>query len=231
MSSQPSTSVAENAEIPGGPLNDNMEANDHTSPTSLNSWNSTSRTSFTSLQSRGVLHACGEAAPHLIMADTSNAYLSVEQILNRLPWLHRWAFLAPPERHSRLAKLLSSKSFPALVAGVIMVNTFVIALTSDFNMAGAVRQSGYQVTGKHAALGHGKLAVSESAFWVGIEYFFTAFYFLELLLRIKVHGVFLLKSDDWRWILWDIVLVMLSFVDMVLYIHGYGGLFSSASLS
>merc|ERR1719440_1796625 len=110
--------------------------------------------------------------------------------------------LTPTKADGCLGRRIEGSSFKSIVTSVILANTIVIAIQSDQEIRRAVHTSSDDTLPPQA------LAT--------LEFCFTGFYFLELLLRFRVYGIFLLRGVDWKWNVLDIMLVTISVFDTVL---------------
>jgi len=113
--------------------------------------------------------------------------------------------LHEPERKGAFAKVVGSWKFDMIALAVICLNTVYTVV--DTNM---LRTS---------------LVEGKNGFMSALEVFFSCFYILELCARIFVHRLWFLVNDDWKWNIFDIVLVFLGLMDLVVVdVLGQGGL-------
>merc|ERR1719453_1980619 len=64
-----------------------------------------------------------------------------------------------------------------------------------------------------------------------MEFCFTGFYVVEMALRFRVYGVFILRGWEWKWNIMDIFLVTLAFGDSLLQIIYSGDEAGTANFS
>lgn len=102
-----------------------------------------------------------------------------------------------PERSGHLYNITVSKIFDRTTAVVILFNAYFVAVTSDWEIAHI---------GEDPPLG-----------MQCIELAFLAYYCIELSLKFAVHKLFFFFNDDMQWNIFDLVLVLLSIQDMLMF--------------
>lgn len=102
----------------------------------------------------------------------------------------------PRKRTGRMAWLVHSKRFEITSSLVIMANAITIGFSADYSM-------------KH--IGEPPNQTLED-----LELVWSAFYFAELLMRVWVHRLDYIFSNEWKWNLFDMVLVVLAINDQII---------------
>merc|ERR1719352_1012189 len=93
-----------------------------------------------------------------------------------------WSRLEEPECKGCLKSFVKSNIFESLCATAIVLNSFFIAYTADWEMR-RVGQLG-----------------DEDAQWIKTqELCFVIFYIIELVLRISVHRLYFFINEDMKW--------------------------------
>lgn len=117
-------------------------------------------------------------------------------------WLERW---------------VEFDSFHCVVCAVIALNSLYIGVSSHFNVQRALESYDARLwsSGQDPAL-------DTSVLTRGLDAIFNAFFAGELLVRILAHQGAFLVGEEWRWNVFDTVVLMASFGNMFLLNLGYG---------
>jgi len=117
-----------------------------------------------------------------------------------------WEHLEEPERHSTLARIVTSRRFELVCLLVIIGNAYITLYETNLNMA--------------------KLTNIRKAEFQMFETLFTVFYLCELSLKLLTHRLYFFCNHDYRWNVFDLFLVALGVIDLVM-----GRLSSSVQLN
>jgi len=104
--------------------------------------------------------------------------------------------LQEPERKGALAKLVRSKKFEALCLIVILVNAISSLLETNHRLV--------------------ILSDERAPSFEAIEVSCTAFYVIELCIKVAVHREFFFINRDWRWNIFDTILVFVGVLDYLM---------------
>lgn len=118
-------------------------------------------------------------------------------------WINWWADIREPQRSGRVHKIISSNNFDTLCAAVITLNALYTGVAADHEIQ--------NLTGEPTTT------------MLVVEIVFLSFYIVELSLKFLVHRQFLFCNEDMGWNLFDLILVLLAFVDIVAVHLGGGG--------
>ncbi|CAE8636687.1 unnamed protein product [Polarella glacialis] len=113
-----------------------------------------------------------------------------------LAWHDWWSEVKEPERTGCIAAFVKSKTFEMLCATVIILNAAFAVYTANVEI--------------------NNLFADPTPFVIYTEIIFTAYYIIELLLKLAVHRVFFFCNMDMQWNLFDMGLVLLAVYDMTL---------------
>eukprot|EP00747_Dinoflagellata_sp_TGD_P023796 gnl/TRDRNA2_/TRDRNA2_130080_c0_seq4.p1 gnl/TRDRNA2_/TRDRNA2_130080_c0~~gnl/TRDRNA2_/TRDRNA2_130080_c0_seq4.p1 ORF type:complete len:422 (+),score=59.40 gnl/TRDRNA2_/TRDRNA2_130080_c0_seq4:193-1458(+) len=112
--------------------------------------------------------------------------------------------LEEPKRSGSLYKMVRHRNFELMCAFVILLNSVFLAEVANYD----VRNLGQPST----------------SFIYSVDLAFALFFLAELILRLAVHRLYFFINDHFKWNLFDLVLVLLSFYDqLVLLMDGIGG--------
>jgi len=117
-------------------------------------------------------------------------------------------FMSNEDKHGILVRLVLSNYFESVTAMAILANSLLIGYASDYAMK--------------------NLRDPTTDAMDFLELFFTLFYTAELILRVLALGSFFIFSRDWRWNLFDTLLVGIALADQIAVIilgHSGGNLF------
>eukprot|EP00747_Dinoflagellata_sp_TGD_P217702 gnl/TRDRNA2_/TRDRNA2_90070_c0_seq1.p1 gnl/TRDRNA2_/TRDRNA2_90070_c0~~gnl/TRDRNA2_/TRDRNA2_90070_c0_seq1.p1 ORF type:complete len:730 (+),score=165.39 gnl/TRDRNA2_/TRDRNA2_90070_c0_seq1:82-2190(+) len=110
--------------------------------------------------------------------------------------LHWFTSLQEPTRSNCLAAAISTPRFDSMCSLVIVAHCLFTAYLADHNI---------------------KTLSEEPAAWVlAVEHVFLAFYAAELAARLLVHRLYFFVNDDYRWNMFDLLLVVLGYYDMIM---------------
>lgn len=104
--------------------------------------------------------------------------------------------LEPPERTSCVARFVQSGVFEGLCAIVIFLNAISMVYMTNHEIS--------------------HIGDDPTSFMVGAELGFLAFYTLELILKMWVHGLYFFLNADWKWNIFDLLLVLFALFDTVI---------------
>lgn len=119
---------------------------------------------------------------------------------NRCTRLLRYAYdvvsqVKEPARSGILHAFVHNQKWEMVCVGVIAANVLFSAIASDYELS--------------------NLGKEPTAAMNAIELVLVCFYTLELSLKLKVHGLYLFCSEDWRWNVFDLILVLFSLSDVM----------------
>jgi len=98
-----------------------------------------------------------------------------------------------PPRRGLLANLIHSNKFELVCVLVILVNAVFAAFQADWEVANVNKQPERTMT--------------------LFSLFFCGFYVFEITLKLAVHGGYFFINDEWKWNIFDILLVVLALYD------------------
>eukprot|EP00419_Tripos_fusus_P065509 CAMPEP_0172931204 /NCGR_PEP_ID=MMETSP1075-20121228/219377_1 /TAXON_ID=2916 /ORGANISM="Ceratium fusus, Strain PA161109" /LENGTH=768 /DNA_ID=CAMNT_0013792523 /DNA_START=72 /DNA_END=2380 /DNA_ORIENTATION=+ len=106
------------------------------------------------------------------------------------------ASLVEPPRTGRLAQFVDSSWFEFVTSAVILANSAFMVYTTNFDVD--------------------NISIDPTPLIVWTEFFFTAFYFVELYLRVVVHRFFFFFGTNLHWNWFDLLLVIFGIVGQIL---------------
>lgn len=108
-------------------------------------------------------------------------------------WVSWYISIREPARVGLLARVVHHSAFELMCVTVIAWNAGFAAYVADWE----IQNLGQEPTG----------------FISSVEFALLCFYFVELLLRVAVHRLYFFFNDQWRWNVFDVVLVAVSAYD------------------
>jgi hypothetical protein len=121
-------------------------------------------------------------------------------------WVRWWVDMKEPKRPvTCLKRFVESIAFQTACLVAILANTLYIVIATDKDMQKALQD----------ANGLPRDTRPED-YKLILDCFFSAFYTIELLLKLRVHRVWFFLREDWRWNLFDFMLVILSIADVAI---------------
>eukprot|EP00435_Cladocopium_sp_Y103_P071046 s21_g36.t1 len=118
-------------------------------------------------------------------------------VLVKLVALSQWfAELKEPDRKWCFARIIDGSKFSTLCLFVILANAILIIIVSDYEIQ------------------HLGETIPED--WEILELSLTIFYGCELFLKIIVHRLYFFVNEEWRWNIFDFILVVFSFSEVAI---------------
>lgn len=100
-----------------------------------------------------------------------------------------------------MRNIVASHYFDMLIGCAIISNAIVVAIDADMNLEHSIRNYNLRLDGQPEA--------SHEVTWsLYTERIFAVFFTLELLLRVGAFGIGFLIGEEWRWNLFDTVLMV-----------------------
>jgi len=110
--------------------------------------------------------------------------------------------------------VVEGPSFQGVIAGLILLNAVFIGITSDMSVKTSIESHEHQYAGVFAD-------ITMPVWAVAVDYIFNASFIAELIFRVIVLESRFFVGPDWRWNLFDTILVVLSVAEMFLVALGF----------
>ncbi|CAJ1370342.1 unnamed protein product [Effrenium voratum] len=121
----------------------------------------------------------------------------LQRCLHKLVAIITWfQELKEPDRPSCFARIVDSNNFSTFCLLVILSNAVLIIIVSDFELQ--------------------NLGASIPQTWEVMELAFTAWYGIELFLKLLVHRLYFFANDEFRWNIFDFCLVVFSVIEVAM---------------
>ncbi|CAK0901070.1 unnamed protein product [Prorocentrum cordatum] len=129
------------------------------------------------------------------------AYL--QPVLSRAFACADWVYhLQEPERSGCLHAFVSGKEWTSICALVITLNAVFAIFSTDYDARHYLEPSNF--------LGETTVAIA------AVNVSFMVFYAVEIFLKLCLHRLYFFCNDEWRWNIFDLLLVVFNVVDLIL---------------